>query len=76
MLNSSRIIFLSKFFLFLKFNPISNDFYWFNEDTNSVENFYFNDWEGFDNHVDKKALIVGVIRHIWSNTHIKFKCFL
>ena len=46
----------------MKFKTMSKELYWFNEDTNDVQNFYFNNWENFDDPVDGvSSLIAGVI---------------
>lgn len=41
---------------------MSKEFYWFNEETNNVQNFYFNDWEYSSDKFDENTSVtVGVI---------------
>ena len=62
----------------MSFKTMSKEFYWFNEDTNEVQNFYFNNWENFGEQVDDgPPLIVGVIiKFIFHNILMKFILFL
>ena len=51
---------------------MSKEFFWFNEDTNNVQDFYFNDWEHSSEQVDD-TVIVGVIS-FKQNYKIIFQC--
>ena len=62
MLNSTRINYFNKLFLLLKLKLISNKIHCFNEDTYHVEDFYLNDWENYDDQVEKGSYVtIGVI---------------
>ena len=69
MLNTTRIIYFHRLFLLLTFRSMSKEYYWFNEDTNDVQNFYFNYWENFGDHADEDPpVVVGVNYSKWITT--------
>ena len=65
MLNSTRMVYFNQLILALTVNPISQDFYCFNEDNHNVQNFYFNHWEKVTNQMDDASFVtVGVSAQI------------
>lgn len=61
MMNSTRMIYFNNLLMFMKFRTISNDIYYFNEDSFNIANFYSKDWDNFDQQIDvETSLLVGV----------------
>ena len=55
------MIHFNNLFTILTFRAISKDFYCFNEDSNDIQDFHFNEWDHFGNQVDdNSSVVVGV----------------